>query len=66
MRWLLHWFIVVPLKLIAGAAIKMFVMCFVFFTVTVLFLRWLGYQVPGMADLESYLEHIGELASILS
>lgn len=66
MRWFLHWFIVVPLKLIAGAVIKMFVTCFVVFVGTVVLLRWLGYQVPGMADLESYLEHIGELASILS
>ena len=55
-----------PLRLLAGVALRMLVTCVVFVVCAAVAARLLGYELPGASDLEKYLEGIEQLSDVLS
>lgn len=59
-------FVFAPLKWAARAALRAVAGGVVFFACCVAALWWLGYPVPGVSELEQYMESIVALSKILS
>ena len=55
-----------PLRLLAGVALRMLVTGVVFLVCAAVAARLLGYELPGASDLEKYLEGIEQLSDVLS
>ena len=55
-----------PLRLLAGVALRMLVTGVVFVVCAAVAARLLGYELPGASDLEKYLEGIEQLSDVLS
>lgn len=58
--------ILLPIRLLAGVALRMLVTGVVFVVCAAVAARLLGYELPGASDLEKYLEGIEQLSDVLS
>ena len=58
--------LLLPLRLLAGMALRMLVTGVVFVACAAVAARLLGYELPGASDMEKYLEGIEQLSDVLS